>query len=711
MLAIFKKECRSYLYSVTGALFVSINLLILGLYFMANNLVGMSSSLAPVMSNVLFVLLLMVPVLTMRSLAEERKLKTDQLLLTYPVSVFRVVLGKYLALLAVFCLPVIVSCIYPLILSAYGKVAYAESYASILGYFLFGAACLSIGLLISSITESQIIAAVLTFAALFLTYLAGGIVSLLTSGGNNAAEILYIFDFPGRLENIMSGILDLKDIFYFLSVTVLMLFLTCQSVLKRRFTVSRKTIKLTVYSNVLIVIVIAAVVAANFGVSRIPARYTEFDLTEEGKFTLSRESVDYINALDQDITIYCIGTEEMMNGYDYKEVTYTLKQYEELSKHIKVVYKDPSREPNFTAQFSDENIEVGSLIVTAGDREKVISSYEMYETEMDYQTYAQNKTGYDGEGQITSAIAYVTTEDIPRICVITGHGEKTLGSYARLNAAVKKQNLEVEEINLMNVDKIPEDAGAVMIMGPTVDYSADDAGKLSAYLKSGGKLIAAVGYTEEETPNLDKIFNEYKVKRLNGVVFEGDTDYMYQTPLYLLPEVESSVITGDIKNNRMLCLVPESSAFLSEADEEDSTVTKALTSSDKSYLKKNIDESTGYEKSEGDTDGPFDIAVYINSPSDTQKNTNIALFASDIMFTDAVDRTVGGANVQLISAALKDMIDAADITTAIPVKSYANNSVTVSYANALMYGFIFIIALPLGIIILGIVLWAKRRNK
>ncbi|MBQ9503841.1 MAG: Gldg family protein, partial [Lachnospiraceae bacterium] len=629
MLAIFKKECRSYLYSVTGALFVSINLLILGLYFMANNLVGMSASLAPVMINVLFILLIMVPVLTMRSLAEERKLRTDQLLLTYPVSVFRIIAGKYLALLAVFALPVAVSCLYPIVLSSYGDVAYAESYASILGYFLFGAACLSIGLFISSITESQVIAAVLTFAALFLTYLMGGIVSLLTSGGNKAAEILNIFDFPGRLENIMSGILDLKDIFYFLSVTALMLFLTCQSLLKRRFTVSKKTIKLSVYSNALIIIVIAAVVAANFGMSKIPARYTEFDLTEDGKFTLSQESVDYIKALDEDITIYCIGTEDMMNGYDYKEVTYTLGQYDELSDRIKVVYKDPSKEPDFTAQFSDDNVEVGSLIVTAGDKSKVISSYEMFETEVDYQNYTQNKTAYDGEGQITSAIAYVTTDDIPKVYVITGHGEKTLGSYARLNAAVKKQNLDVEELNLMNVDKIPEDAGAVMMMGPTVDLSADDAGKVSAYLKSGGNLVAAVGYTEEETPNLDKIFSEYKVTRLNGIVFEGDADYMYQTPLYLLPEVESSAITSEIKNRKMLCLVPESAAFLSEDsgedDGEDNGIEMALTSSDKSYLKKNIDETTGYEKSSGDQDGPFDIAAYISVSSESGKDTNIAL--------------------------------------------------------------------------------------
>lgn len=710
MFAIFKKELRTYLYCVTGALFAAVNLLILGLYFMANNLIGMSPSLSPVMANVLFVLLIMIPVLTMRSLAEERKLKTDQLLLTYPVPVFKVVLGKFLALLAIFGIPVIISCIYPLVLSSYGDVAYAESYTSILGYFLFGAACLSVGLFISSLTESQVIASVLTFVVLFLTYLMSGIVSILTSGGNNAAKILNIFDFPGRLENIMSGILDLSDIFYFLTVIALMLFLTCQSILKRRYTVSKRTMKLSVYSNVLIIIVIAAAVALNFGLSRLPREYTQFDLTQDNKYTLSEESKEFIASLKDDIIIYSVGTEDMLNSYDYKEVTYTLDQYDELSKHIEVVYKDPSRDPTFTSQFSDDNIEIGSIIVTGNGKNKIISSYDMYETEMDYQTYATTKTGYDGEGQITSAIEYVITDDIPGLYLITGHGEKTLSSYPRLSNVINKQNLDVEEVNLMNLNAIPEDAGAVIIMGPTVDYTGDDIKKLSDYLEGGGNLIAAIGYTEDATPNIDKLLNSYGVERLNGIVLEGDTNYMYQTPLYLLPEVESSTITDNILRQKLLCLVPESAAFKTKDDElDDRGIERALTTSDKAYLKKDISEMTSHEKSDDDEDGAFDIADYISVSAGEEKETKLALFASDIMFTDAADATVGGANAGLISAALKDMVDV-NITTAIPAKSYSNNVITVSYAVALMSGFVFILLLPVGIMILGIALWMNRRK-
>ncbi|MBQ6966418.1 MAG: ABC transporter permease, partial [Lachnospiraceae bacterium] len=223
MFAIYKKELRQYLYSVTGAIFISVNLFVLGLYFQAGNLLAMNPSLAPVISGVIFILMLMVPVLTMRVFAEERRQKTDQLLLTSPVSVFKIVLGKYLALLTVFEVPVFICALMPLILTSFGKVSYGESYTALLGYFLYGAACLALGLFISSITESQIVAAVLTFIALFVTYIMGGIVNMLTESGKDIFKVLSILDFSSRLENLLSGILDLKEAIYFLSIIILLL--------------------------------------------------------------------------------------------------------------------------------------------------------------------------------------------------------------------------------------------------------------------------------------------------------------------------------------------------------------------------------------------------------------------------------------------------------------------------------------------------------
>ncbi|MCR5627090.1 MAG: Gldg family protein [Lachnospiraceae bacterium] len=710
MFAVLKKELRSYLYSVTGCLFVAINLLVLGLYFLANNLLGMSASTAGVMANVVFVLLIMVPILTMRILSEEKHLKTDQLLFTSPVSVFKIILGKYLSLLVIFMLPVIVSCVFPLIVNNYGEASMGESYVSILAYFLFGAACLSVGLFISSLTESQVIAAVLTFIALFLTYLMSGIISILTSGGNKVAEILTVFDFNSRLNNMMKGILDIKDVVYYLSVIVVMLFFTVQSVLKRRYTVSRKTLSLTVFSNSLIVVVVAAAVIGNFFLNKLPSAMTEYDVTRDALYTLTDESRAFLNDLTDDITIYVAGTKELLENYDYKEVVQTLDQYAALSPHIKVVYKDPSTDPDFLSTLTDEELSVGSVVVTAGDRKKTVQIRDLYESTMDYQTYSQIKTGYDGEGQITSAILYVTTDDLPKLYVITGHSELTIDTFTRLNKAVSKLNIETEELNLMNVEEVPEDASAVMILDPQTDYTDDDVKKLESYLSSGGDAIVSLGYNEEGTPKLDKVFAEYGVTHENVLVIEGDEQYMYQSPLYLLPEVDSSVITEKIKGSKLLCLVPQASAFkVDETKLEAGEIEQALVTSKRSFAKKELNKDTTGQKEAGDETGPFTVAAYINTGEDTNR-TKIALFSAVSLFDDVVDQTVGGANVTLVSSALSDMVDF-KIDSAIPAKSFTQSNITIPYGTALLIGLVFIIIIPLFVLIAGILLWYRRRRR
>ena len=162
MTAIFKRELKSYLTSMVGYLFIFFVLVLTGIYFSAYQLSGGYSKFEYTLSALTFVFLIGVPILSMRVLAEERKQKTDQLLLTAPVSVWDIVLGKYLALVAVFAIPVVIMCFYPLIMSKFGTVSFASAYTGILGFFLLGCANLAIGVFMSALTESQVIAAVLT---------------------------------------------------------------------------------------------------------------------------------------------------------------------------------------------------------------------------------------------------------------------------------------------------------------------------------------------------------------------------------------------------------------------------------------------------------------------------------------------------------------------------------------------------------------------
>ena len=286
MTAIYKRELKSYLTSMVGYLFIFFILVLTGIYFSAYQLSAAYPKFEYTLSAVTFVFLIGVPILTMRVRAEERKQKTDQLLLTAPVSVGNIVIGKYLALVTVYAIPILVMCTYPLIMSKFGTVAFGSAYTAILGFFLLGCANIAIGVFMSALTESQVIAAVLTFVLLFAFYMMNGISSFFSKTSMStcvtfgllilaAAIILYtmiknalisaiaavigevilvvvyvvkssvfeggiqkvlnVFNLSGHFDNFTSNIFDIKGIVYFLSVIAVCLFLTMQSISKRRW--------------------------------------------------------------------------------------------------------------------------------------------------------------------------------------------------------------------------------------------------------------------------------------------------------------------------------------------------------------------------------------------------------------------------------------------------------------------------------------------
>ena len=181
MKAIYKREVSSYFNSMTGWVFVAVLTFFIGIYFFVNNLFSGYPYFSVSLNSVLVVFMVVIPVLTMRSLADERHSKTDQLLLTAPVPITAVVLGKYFAMLTVFAVPVAIACLCPLIIALNGTAFLLADYGAILAFFLLGAVEIAVGLLISSLTESQIIAAVGTFGILLLLYLWDGLVGFLPS--------------------------------------------------------------------------------------------------------------------------------------------------------------------------------------------------------------------------------------------------------------------------------------------------------------------------------------------------------------------------------------------------------------------------------------------------------------------------------------------------------------------------------------------------
>ena len=237
MKAIYKREVASYFKSMTGYVFLFFVFLIVGIYFYAYNLLNGYPSMNVTFNSITFVFLLAVPVLTMRVLAEERRQKTDQLLITAPVSVAKIVLGKFFALLTVYLIPIGVICFYPLIMRIFGKISFAQNYTAIIGFFLLGAANIAVGLFISSLTENTIIAAVLTFVVMFLSYIMSGLESFLPSSMSDGIvyHVLEAFNVDGHFQSFVDGTFEVTAVVYFISVMFVFVFLTMQSIKKRRW--------------------------------------------------------------------------------------------------------------------------------------------------------------------------------------------------------------------------------------------------------------------------------------------------------------------------------------------------------------------------------------------------------------------------------------------------------------------------------------------
>ena len=181
MLAIYKREFKSYFQSMVGCVFVAVLVAFTGIYFTAYNLNAGYPYFSYTLSGSLIVFIVGIPLITMRSFAEERKNKTDQLLLTAPVSLTKIVLGKYLAMISVVAIPNLIFCLFPLLIKMNGTAYLKTDYISIGVFFLLGCVYVAIGMFMSALTESQMIAFITTFGLLLILYLWNGIIGFLPS--------------------------------------------------------------------------------------------------------------------------------------------------------------------------------------------------------------------------------------------------------------------------------------------------------------------------------------------------------------------------------------------------------------------------------------------------------------------------------------------------------------------------------------------------
>lgn len=233
MLAVFKRDLRAYFTSPIGYVFIAIFLVLANLFFYIYNILSQSSDLTNLFANLLFLLSFIIPILTMRLFSEELRQKTDQLLLTAPVSIGGIVVGKYLACLTVFVIAMLCTLTWPLIIAMFGHPALYTTIGNYAGLLFAVAAFIAIGMFISALTESQIVAAIITFAVYLALYMLSNLASSITNDA--LREVISWISVFSRYSHFRIGLFALDDIVYYVSLTGIFLFLTGRVLEKKRW--------------------------------------------------------------------------------------------------------------------------------------------------------------------------------------------------------------------------------------------------------------------------------------------------------------------------------------------------------------------------------------------------------------------------------------------------------------------------------------------
>ena len=520
---LLRKELRAYFGSLFAYAVLSVSLALAGFFFYTDLVffivwggISLPKGLwAYFFVDVRFVMLFLIPALTMGLLAEEKKLGTMELLWTYPIPELSIILAKFLAALAVFLLLLVATLLYPLLIQTVYPVEWGPVLAGYLGLFLLGAAFIAVGLFISSLTDNQVVAAMATFGVLVLFW-------FLTWNEAATSEVfpellrhLSLFD---RFQNFAQGAIDSQEVVFFVCVTLLFLALAWQSLQSRRWRGGGEFASLRAffsapsrYNWLVMAIINVGLVTLFIGVEALAIRYNRhWDLTPTKELSLSAQSRQILENLQDNVQVTAFYGERP-EVYDI--LRDLLSQYAAESPYFHYTLLPLNRNRALAEEYGIRGYGYGKGVVELGDRWKVVNV---------------------GEASLNAAILSVMQTDQKVIYFLTGHGENNprgygASGYSAASRALEEENFQVKQLDLGREEEIPQDAAVIVISGPRSDLLPEEEEKLTAFIRRGGNILFMLDPVD--MPVLTQLLGEYGVVLSDDVVYDPENRLLEGDPL------------------------------------------------------------------------------------------------------------------------------------------------------------------------------------
>ena len=456
------------------------------------------------------------------------------------------------------------------------------------------------------------------------------------------------------------------------------------------------------YSFALGLIALAGVILFNLLVGALPSTLTKRDLSEQSLFTLDEQTKTIVSSLKEPVKLYLIAEA----GQEDTTLLQLLERYGELSDHLQVETVDPVVHPQFVSGYTKLQINPNSIIVESEKRHRVVDYTEIYTITSEeyleyYYTYGQYVPDtFEGEDALTGAINYVTTDVLPVVGVLSGHGELPLSES--VVHRMETDNLQVETTQILKTG-ISEDCSLLLINSPSSDISQEELSALKEFLSKGKAVFLLSDVGTKSLPHLDSLAAEFGLSRQTGAVAEEDATNYYLSPFYLFPQMESHEITDPLLQAGYSVYLAGAHPIIS-AEKEGITHSLLLQSSESSYSETES-ENKEAEKSEEDLPGPHALGIL----SENSKEKSAFLWISSSSLTEeAIDQMSAGANLSLFLNAAEALCGKTD-TISIRTASLATDYLSISQGEVSLWTAVFCAVIPVSILASGIAVWWKRR--